>query len=39
MSTISVVKKAQYICIAADTLTSFGDMQLHASMDANHNKI
>ena len=25
--------------MAADTLTSFGDMQLHADMDVNHNKI
>ncbi len=39
MSTISVIKKDQCICIAADTLTSFGDMQLHAVMDANPNKI
>ena len=39
MSTISVVQKNRQICIAADTLTSFGDMQLHADMDAHHNKI
>ena len=39
MSTISVVKKNQQICIAADSLTTFGDMQLHADMDVHHNKI
>lgn len=39
MSTISVVVKDRQICIAADTLTCFGDMKLHAEMDVNNNKI
>ena len=39
MSTISIVKKGSQICIAADTLTSFGDMQISADMDAHPNKI
>ncbi len=39
MSTISIVKKDRQICIAADTLTCFGDMQLHSEMDVNHDKI
>ena len=39
MSTISVVSKADQLCIAADSLTSFGDLQLPAAMDAHHDKI
>ena len=39
MSTISVVSKADQLCIAADSLTSFGDLQLPAEMDAHHDKI
>ena len=39
MSTISIVKKNRRICIAADTLTCFGDMQLNAELDVHHNKI
>ena len=39
MSTIVVVKKAGECCIAADSMTSFGDMQLSANYDSNHDKI
>ncbi len=39
MSTIVVVKKNKISCIAADSMTSFGDMLLSAPYDANHDKI
>ena len=39
MSTIVVVKKAGQACIAADSLTSFGDLRLSAEYDAAHDKI
>lgn len=39
MSTVVVVKKAGKICIAADSLTSFGDLKLSADYDAAHDKI
>ncbi len=39
MSTVVVVKKAEKICIAADSLTSFGDLKLSAVYDAAHDKI
>ncbi|MDH5710956.1 MAG: MFS transporter [Gammaproteobacteria bacterium] len=39
MSTIVVVKKGNQICIAADSLTSFGDLRLSSVYDADHDKI
>ncbi|PID62339.1 MAG: MFS transporter [Gammaproteobacteria bacterium] len=39
MSTIVVVQKGGRACIAADTLTTFGDVRLDSSMDVNHSKI
>lgn len=39
MSTIVVVKKAGKACIAADSLTSFGDLRLSSDYDADHDKI
>jgi len=39
MSTVVVVKKAGKVCIAADSLTSFGDLKLNADYDAAHDKI
>lgn len=39
MSTIVVARKNGVACIAADTLTTFGDIRLRSSMDFNHNKI
>lgn len=39
MSTIVVVKKAGKVCIAADSLTSFGDLRLGSEYDADHDKI
>lgn len=39
MSTVVAVKKAGKICIAADSLTSFGDMQLSSTYDAGYDKI
>ncbi len=39
MSTIVVVKKSGKACIAADTLTSFGDLRLGSEYDAGHDKI
>ncbi|MEM7292096.1 MAG: MFS transporter [Pseudomonadota bacterium] len=39
MSTISIVQKNSQVCIAADTLTSFGDLTLHDDMDRHSNKI
>ncbi|ASJ74886.1 hypothetical protein IMCC3135_24085 [Granulosicoccus antarcticus IMCC3135] len=34
-----MVRKGSTACIAADTLTTFGDTRLSSSMDANHSKI
>ena len=39
MSTVVVVKKAGKACIAADSLTSFGDLKLNSVYDAAHDKI
>jgi ATP-dependent protease HslVU (ClpYQ) peptidase subunit len=39
MSTVVVVKKAGKVCIAADSLTSFGDLKLNSNYDAAHDKI
>ena len=39
MSTVVVAKKAGKICIAADSLTSFGDLKLNSEYDAAHDKI
>lgn len=39
MSTIVVVRKAGKLCIAADTLTSFGDTRLPPQYDRYHDKI
>lgn len=39
MSTIVVVRKGKQACIAADTLTSFGDVKLGAAYDKYHDKI
>jgi len=39
MSTIVVVKKAGKVCIAADSLTSFGDLRMGSEYDAAHDKI
>lgn len=39
MSTVVVVKKAGKVCIAADSLTSFGDLKLGSVYDAAHDKI
>lgn len=39
MSTIVVVRKDKQACIAADTLTSFGDVKLGATYDRYHDKI
>lgn len=39
MSTVVVAKKAGKICIAADSLTSFGDLKLSSYYDAAHDKI
>ncbi len=39
MSTIVVVTKNNISCIAADSMTSFGDMLLSASYDAHNDKI
>lgn len=39
MSTIVVVRKGSTACIAADTLTTFGDIRLSASLDFHHSKI
>ena len=39
MSTVVVVKKAGKVCIAADSLTSFGDLKLNSLYDAAHDKI
>ncbi len=39
MSTIVVVRKGRSACIAADTLTTFGDVRLDSKLDAHHSKI
>lgn len=39
MSTIVVVKKGDQVCIAADSLTSFGDLRFSSDYDADHDKI
>ena len=39
MSTVVIVKKAGKICIAADSLTSFGDLKMSSSYDAANDKI
>jgi len=39
MSTIVAVRKHGKICIAADTLTSFGDMKQSARYDRHHDKL
>jgi len=39
MSTVVVAKKAGKVCIAADSLTSFGDLKLNSHYDAAHDKI
>ena len=39
MSTVVVAKKAGKICIAADSLTSFGDLKLDSNYDVAHDKI
>ena len=39
MSTVVVAKKAGKVCIAADSLTSFGDLKLSSYYDAAHDKI
>ncbi|GIX22508.1 MAG: hypothetical protein KatS3mg121_1291 [Gammaproteobacteria bacterium] len=39
MSTIVVVRKGRRACIAADTLTTLGDLRLRAAYDRHHDKI
>jgi ATP-dependent HslUV protease, peptidase subunit HslV len=39
MSTIVAVRKGEQVCIAADSLTSFGDTRLAAGYDAAYDKI
>ena len=39
MSTIVVARKGKQACIAADSLTTFGDIRLSAELDEHHNKI
>ncbi|NOQ70300.1 MAG: MFS transporter [Gammaproteobacteria bacterium] len=39
MSTVVVAKKAGKVCIAADSLTSFGDLKLNSMYDVTHDKI
>ena len=39
MSTIVVARKGNTACIAADTLTTFGDIRLASELDPNHSKI
>jgi ATP-dependent protease HslVU (ClpYQ) peptidase subunit len=39
MSTIVIVKKNGIACIAADSLTTFGDLRMSAAMDASHDKV
>ena len=39
MSTVVVAIKAGKVCIAADSLTSFGDLKLSSKYDTAHDKI
>lgn len=39
MSTVVVVKKAGQVCIAADSLTTFGDLRMGSDYDADSDKI
>ena len=39
MSTVVIVKKAGKVAIAADSLTSFGDLRMGSEYDAAHDKI
>jgi len=39
LSTIVVARKGNTACIAADTLTTFGDIRLDSVLDPNHSKI
>lgn len=39
MSTIVVARKGKTACIAADTLTTFGDIRLDNTLDPHHSKI
>jgi len=39
LSTIVVARKGRTACIAADTLTTFGDIRLDSSLDRHHSKI
>ena len=39
MSTIAVVRKNGKVCIAADSLTTFGDLRMGASYDRDYDKI
>ncbi len=39
MSTIVVARKGNTACIAADTLTTFGEIRLGSDLDVNHSKI
>lgn len=39
MSTVVIVKKAGRVAIAADSLTSFGDLRMSSDYDAAHDKI
>ena len=39
MSTVVVAKKDGKVCIAADSLTSFGDLKLDSTYDAIHDKV
>jgi ATP-dependent HslUV protease, peptidase subunit HslV len=39
VSTIVVARKGRTACIAADTLTTFGDVRLDSAMDCHHSKI
>ena len=39
MSTVVVAKKDGKVCIAADSLTSFGDLRLSSVYDATHDKV
>lgn len=39
MSTIVVTRKHNHVCIAADSLTTFGETRLSAEYDKYHNKI
>jgi len=39
LSTIVVARKGKTACIAADTLTTFGDIRLSSKLDSHHSKI